>query len=305
VSTATVGSARRWQADFVVDIGSALRPLRRGPGDPTFRCVEGVYWRAFNTPCGAATLALRAADGTVCADAWGAGAQWALGQVPALLGAHDDPTGFVSHHERVTAARRRLPHLRLGATGTVWDVLLAAVLEQKVTGTEAYRSWRELAWRFGEPAPGAAPEGLRVPPTPAAVLAVPEWEWHRAGVDFSRRRALLAAATVIHRLERAVTLRGEAGRALLRKVPGVGVWTAAEVAQRAWGDPDAVSFGDFHLATVVGWALAGKPVDDDGMAELLAPYARHRHRAVQLLLATGAPRPRFGPRLSPRNYRGY
>jgi len=31
-----------------------------------------------------------------------------------------------------------------------------------------------------------------------------------------------------------VALGGEAGRALLCTVPGVGVWTAAEVAQRAW-----------------------------------------------------------------------
>ena len=235
MSTPTVGQARRWQAAFVVDIGAALRPLRRGTGDPTFRCVEGAYWRASTTPAGAATLALSpAAAGEVHARAWGPGADWALGQVPALLGAHDDPSTFVSQHERLAAARRRRPHLRLGATGTVWDVLLAAVLEQKVTGTEAFRSWRELAWRFGEPAPGPAPGDLRAPPTPAAVLAVPEWEWHRAGVDFSRRRALLAAASVAHRLERAVALGGEAGRALLCTVPGVGVWTAAEVAQRAW-----------------------------------------------------------------------
>ena len=297
--------ARRWRPDFVVDVGAALRPLRRGPGDPTVTCNAGQYWRAVSTPCGAATLALRAAGPTVCARAWGPGAEWVLEQVPALLGAHDDPSTFVSHHERVAAAVRRLPHLRLGATGTVWDVLLAAVLEQKVTGAEACRSWRELARRFGEPAPGEAPAGLRLPPTPAAVLTIPEWEWHRAGVDVSRRRALLAAASVAHRLEHAVTLGGEAGRALLRKLPGIGVWTAAEVAQRAWGDPDAVSFGDFHLATVVGWALAGRPVDDAGMAELLAPYVAHRHRAVALLLASGAPRPRFGPRLSPRNYRNY
>jgi len=305
VSTATVGLVRRWQPDFAVDVGAALWALRRGTGDPTFRPVGGVVWRAFSTPSGATTLALRCSSGEVHADAWGPGAAWALEQVPALLGAHDDPSTFVSHHERVSAARRRLPELRLGATGTVWDVLLAAVLEQKVTGTEAFRSWRELARRFGEPAPGPAPEGMRVPPTATAVLAIPEWEWHRAGVDFSRRRALLAAASVAHRLEGAVALGGEAGRALLRKVPGVGVWTAAEVAQRSWGDPDAVSFGDFHLATVVGWALAGRPVDDAGMAELLAPYVPHRHRAVQLLLATGAPRPRFGPRLSPRDFRHY
>ncbi|WP_127783833.1 DNA-3-methyladenine glycosylase 2 family protein [Rhodococcus sp. X156] len=304
MTVTTTAPVWQWRPDFVVDLAAALRPLRRGRGDPSQRQVGPVHWRASTTPDGAASVAVAVrADGSVRAQAWGPGADWALHQLPALLGADDDPRDFTSHHDRVAAARHRLPHLRLGATGVVWDVLLAAVLEQKVTCAEAFRSWRELVWRFGTAAPGPAPEGLRVPPTPEAVLAVPDWEWHRAGVDLQRRRTLLAAASVAHRLPHAVELGGRAGRDWLRLLPGVGEWTAAEVAQRAWGDPDAVSFGDFHLATIVGWALAGQPVDDDRMAQLLAPYAPQRHRAVCYLLASGAPRPRFGPRLSPRNFR--
>jgi 3-methyladenine DNA glycosylase/8-oxoguanine DNA glycosylase len=81
-------------------------------------------------------------------------------------------------------------------------------------------------------------------------------------------------------------------------VPGVGVWTSAEVAQRAGGDADAVSGGDFHLAAAVGWALTGRRTDDDGMLRLLAPYAPHRHRVVRLLFLTRrAQAPRRGPRL--------
>jgi 3-methyladenine DNA glycosylase/8-oxoguanine DNA glycosylase len=182
-------------------------------------------------------------------------------------------------------------------------VLLPAVLEQKVTGTEARRSYRELCRRFGTPAPGPVPTGMRVGPTPRAVLGIPDWEWHKAGVDSARRRALIAAAQVAHRLEKAVELRGEAGRKLLRLIPGIGVWTAAEIAQRAWGDPDAVSFGDFHIPSVVGWALVGKPLDDDGMAEVLAPYSPQRHRAVRYVEVSGFRKPRFGPRFSPRDYR--
>ena len=139
---------------------------------------DGVLWRAGTTPDGPATLALRR-NGDVHARAWGPGAGWVLAGVPALLGASDDSAGFMAHHRLVAEARRRMSGLRLGTTGRVWDVLLAAVLEQKVTGIEAHRSWRELCRRFGEPAPGPAPVGLRVPPTPAAVRAVPDWEWHR------------------------------------------------------------------------------------------------------------------------------
>ncbi|MBV9312602.1 MAG: DNA-3-methyladenine glycosylase 2 family protein [Pseudonocardia sp.] len=298
---------RRWRPGYRLDLFGLLSPLRRGRGDPTLRLdpEQGTAWRTSTTAAGPATLALRGdPDGVVTARAWGPGAAHVLDAVPALLGAHDDDSGFVAHHPLVADARRRSPWLRLGATGRVWDVLVPAVLEQKVTGIEARRSWSELCRRFGTPAPGpAGAQGLLVVPTSTAVRTIPDWEWHRAGVDSARRRALLAAAVVAHRLEEAVTLRGSTGRALLCEVPGIGVWTAAEVAQRAWGDPDAVSVGDFHLPSVVGWALVGRPLDDAGMLAVLEPYAPQRQRAVRYVEASGLRRPRFGPRYSPRDYR--
>ncbi|WP_344427552.1 DNA-3-methyladenine glycosylase 2 family protein [Pseudonocardia ailaonensis] len=282
-------------------------PLRRGRGDPSWRSagpVDSGIWRVSTTPDGPATVHLsRRTDGTVVARAWGPGAHWELDGLPSLLGADDDPDSFVSHHPLIADAARRMQGMRLGSTRRVWDQLVPAVLEQKVTGTEARRSWRELAWRFSDPAPGPAPRGMRVPPSPAQIRAVPDWEWHRAGVDSARRRAILAAAAVAHRLEKAVELGGEEGRILLRRIPGIGVWTAAEIAQRAWGDPDAVSFGDFHIPTVVGWALVGRPLDDAGMLEVLEPYRPQRHRAVKYVEVSGFRRPRFGPRFSPRDYR--
>ncbi|RBM18489.1 3-methyladenine DNA glycosylase [Prauserella sp. PE36] len=296
---------RRWEPDFPVDVSSAIAPLRRGRGDPCLRQDgAGRLWLTANTEGGPGTLVLVCRmDGAVEAKAWGGGAELLLDGLPALLGADDDDSGFVAHHDAVAWARRQRPLLRLGATGRVWDVLIPSVLEQKVTGHEARRSWRELCRRFGEPAPGPTPEGMRVPPTPSAIRSIVDWNWHKAGVDVSRRRALLAAASVAPRLERAVELRGAEGRALLRKVPGIGVWTAAEIAQRAWGDPDAVSFGDFHIPTVVGHALVGRALDDEGMRAVLAPYAPQRQRAVRYLEAAGFSRPRFGPRYPVRDYR--
>jgi len=88
----------------------------------------------------------------------------------------------------------------------------------------------------------------------------------------------------------------------LRAIPGVGIWTAAEVAQRALGDPDSVSFGDYHVAKDIGWALTGTPVDDDGLAELLEPYRGHRYRVQHLLGLAGHHRPRRGPRMAPRTH---
>ncbi len=261
--------------------------------------MEGGIWFAANTPCGPGTLHVRRLDAVV-AEAWGEGGQWLLDGLPALLGADDPVDEFIAHHPVIAEARRQRPGLRLGATGRVWDLLFASILEQKVTGTEAFRTWRELGRRFGEPAPGPLP--LKVPPTPSRLLSLQDWEWHQCGLDGARRRTLINAAQVAHRLEKAAEMRS---RELLEKVPGIGVWTSAEVAQRSWGDPDAVSVGDYHVAKNVGWALTGTPVDDDGMMELLAPYAPQRHRAVRYLEAAGMRRPRRAPRFSPRDYRKF
>jgi 3-methyladenine DNA glycosylase/8-oxoguanine DNA glycosylase len=296
-------SVRAWRPGYALDLAGVLGQLRHGPADPTFRRgPDGSIWFAATTPTGPGTLNVRrSADGEVHAEAWGDGADWLLAGLPALLGADDDDSGFVAHHDLVAEIRRRMPGLRLGSTGRVWDVLVPAILEQKVTSIEAHRSWRELCYRFGAEAPG--PMKLRMPPAPRAVMAIHDWEWHRAGVDSARRRAIIAAAQVATRLERAAEMKGAEGRAWLRKIPGIGIWTAAEVAQRAWGDPDAVSFGDFHIPSVVGHALLGRKLDDAGMAEVLAPYAPQRQRAVRYIEAAGIRRPRFGPRFSPRDYR--
>src|SRR3546814_17840957 len=85
----------------------------------------------------------------------------------------------------------------------------------------------------------------------------------------------------------------------MRSVPGIGVWTSAETRVRAHGDPDAVSFGDYHVAADVGWALTGEPVDDAGLAVLLKEWAGHRSRVQALIGLAGPPRPRRGPPMSP------
>lgn len=252
------------------------------------------------TPLGPATLRLTATVGGVDAAAWGDGAEWAIERVPLLLGRDDDWSSLdVSGHALLADARRRSPGLRLLATGLVLEALIPAILEQKVTSIEAWRAWRQLVVKHGEPAPGPAPEGMSVFPSAEAWRLIPSWEWHRAGVDPQRSRTALAAASVATALERV----GAQPVTRLRAVPGVGAWTAAETSQRAYGDPDSVSVGDYHLPSVVGWALAGKPVDDDGMLELLEPWAGQRQRVMRLIEASGFRKPRHGPRITIQDHR--
>lgn len=299
-------ASTRWDPGRPVDLGATLGPLRRGGGDPAYRVeADGSIWRATLTPEGAATVRLlaRAGEGVVEAAAWGTGAAWAIAGVPRLLGGADDPEGFSPRHPLLAAVAARYPGWRVPRTGLVMESLVPAVLEQKVTGTEARRAWRHLLYRYGARAPGPAPIGMRVPPPPAVWARVPSWEWHLAGVDSARSRTVTLAARVAGRLEQSTTMPAGVVPARLCAVPGIGPWTAAEVRQRAHGDPDAVSVGDFHLPALVGWALAGRPVDDAGMLELLAPYAGHRYRAVRLVELSGFRVPRFGPRLAPHDHR--
>jgi 3-methyladenine DNA glycosylase/8-oxoguanine DNA glycosylase len=286
-----------------LDLSLTLSCLSRGRGDPCHRSDASGVWRTWRTPEGAATVRLERRGPAVRAVAWGPGADWALAAVPDLLGGRDDPGAFRPAHPLLRELVRRYRGLRVPRSGLVFEALVPAILEQKVTGVEARRAWRYLINRYGEPAPGPAPAGMRVFPVPSLWRRIPSWEWHRAGVDGKRSRTVLAAAEVADALERTLRLPAADVLGALRSVPGIGAWTAAEVAQRAHGDADAVSVGDYHLPAVVGWALIGRPVDDDGMLDLLAPYAGHRHRAVRLLEVGGPAKPRFGARLTPRDMR--
>jgi 3-methyladenine DNA glycosylase/8-oxoguanine DNA glycosylase len=284
-----------------VDVRATLGSLRRGSGDPSHRVdADGRFWWACATPEGDGTLAVSAAGTVVRAEAWGAGADWLLERVPSLLGEADDwSTLDVSSVRVLHDVLRRLGGFRLVRTGLVLDALVPAVLEQKVTGQEARRSWRQLLHRFGSPAPGPAAGGMRVPPTPGVLLDIPTWEWHRMGVEAKRQRPIRAAASVARRLEECASMTPADAAARLQLIAGIGAWTAAETLQRALGDPDAVSVGDYHLPNMVVYVLTGRARGtDEEMLQLLAPWAGQRQRVMRLIELTGRSAPRYGPRFN-------
>ena len=291
---------RRWTPARSTGVLGVVDDLRRGGGDPTFhRDPGGAIWRGIRTPQGPSTLRLGLLAGSsIEATAWGPGAEWVLASVPAMLGDQDDATGFVAHHPLVAEAARRFSGWRVPRTGLVLEALIPAIIEQKVTGKEAFGSYRTLVHRYGERAPGeGGARGLWVIPSAATWARIPSWEWLRAGVDSARSGAAVRAAGAAGRLEECVDLTPHDASRRLRAIPGVGIWTAAEVRHTALGDADAVSFGDYHVAKDIGWALTGSEVDDDGLAELLEPYAGHRYRVQRLLELAGVARPRRGHRM--------
>jgi len=332
-----------WAAPFAVNVRLTLTVQGRGRGDPTFQTDDaGAIWRTSLTPDGPATIRVLPARSAateggepaalVRARAWGPGARWMLDALPAALGLYDDISAFDPDvHPVIKDAARRHPDLRIGRSGRLLEALVPAILEQKVVVLEAHRAWRILLAKYGTPPPGPAPRGMRVFPDPRTWRRIPSWDWHRAGVEGVRAETIIRAASVADSLERLLTLSHDEADRKLRTIPGIGVWTSAEARQRAAGDPDAVSVGDYHLKNVVGWALAGRDRStDEEMLALLEPFKGHRHRATRLIglsrgngtgqaagtasgsrSGTGIARygaggpPRRGPRMSVRDYRSF
>ena len=308
--TPEAGLTRELALDRPIDLRAVFGLLVRGTGDPTMRVSATAAIRASMTPDGPGTIDLRLSGSTLLATAWGPGARWLLEALPASLGLDDDDTGFEPGlHPVVAGLARRLGRVRLGRTGAVWEALLPAILEQRITGTEAWRNYRRLVRAHGTPAPG--PHGLLVAPTPEVVRALPSYAFVALGVEPRRGQLLRRIAGEARRFE----AMGEPARrpggggagarsleALLRAHAGIGPWTAAEVTLRALGDPDAVSVADAHLSNVVGFVLTGAArSSDERMLELLAPWAGHRARVVRLIERSGLGAPRFGPRVAPRD----
>lgn len=290
-----------------LDLHRTVVHQQHGRNDPSLVVDGPVIWRASRTHAGIATVALRAStSGAVRVAAWGPGADWALSQVPALCGADDDPDGFdAAQHPLIASSHHRHPGLRIGRTDLVFDALASAIFEQKVTGLQAFGAWRRIVTWFGERAPGPTPRPMFAPPSLDEWRRIPSWSWHRAGLEPPQSRTVVAVAargaSLVQALDAAVD--GAARETVLTSLRGIGPWTSAETRIRAYGDPDAVSVGDFHLAHQVGHALTGTRTDDDGMLRLLAPWAGHRQRVIRLIHASGVQEPRRAPRLHPEDHR--
>jgi 3-methyladenine DNA glycosylase/8-oxoguanine DNA glycosylase len=283
-----------------------LSPLRHGNGDPTIRLETGRALRATRTPLGPATLEIRESATELVVRSWGPGADWAVAQAPDLLGLNDDPSALDAlrpPHRLVVELARRFGGIRLPRTGRVIEALVPAVLEQKISGEEARQIYRALIRVHGEPAPG--PFGLRLQPTPERLAALPYHAYHPLGLERRRAETLKRVGELAVRLEATAGLPLEAAHRRLGAVPGIGPWTVGEVARCALGDPDAVSVGDYHLPSLVAFALAGeRHADDARMLEILEPYRGQRGRVVRLLEASGLGPARRGPRMVPHSIAG-
>jgi 3-methyladenine DNA glycosylase/8-oxoguanine DNA glycosylase len=276
----------------------ALSPFRYGGSDPTTWLTPHEFVRATFTPDGPGTLRIGwgAGDEGISAEAWGAGAGWLLDRVGAYTGADDVDVDLPDLHPVVTRAVRDHPGLRVGASGGLYHELLPTIVAQRITSGEALRQWQRLCLELGSPAPGPFAR-LRLPPAPEVLARRPAWWFHPLGIESKRARALTEVAAHAHRLWEWAAAGAVVTASRLALIRGVGPWTIGSVLGPALGDPDAVAVGDYHLANMVAWALAGEPrATDDRMLELLEPYRGQRGRVIRLIGLSGSRVPAFGPR---------
>ena len=63
-----------------------------------------------------------------------------------------------------------------------------------------------------------------------------------------------------------------------------------------------MSFGDYHIAKDIGWAVTGTAYDDEELRAFLEPWRPQRNRVVVLIHGLAGGRPRRGPRMAPRTH---
>ncbi len=272
---------------------STFDPVYPGPSDPCTHRTERALWRSCRTPDGPGTLHLYLEGHRLWARAFGPGGGWLLAQAPRIASLGDHPHTFQPACPRLRRLRPRTFGLRLAQTPTVMDALLPTIVHQRVKTYEARRSWARVVRAISEAAPGPTPR-LWLPPTPKRLLRAPGWWFAQHGIEAKRARALLEACRHADRLNAASSTELTRLFALL---PGLGPWTLGNVHLKAYGDPDAVIVGDYHIPHSVTHFFTGRARgSDDEMLELLAPFGGHRAR-VQRWIGLGAGRaPRFAPK---------
>ena len=292
---------RTLHLDRPLDLVRTVSPHLRGRGDPAMRIGPRLVVRATRTPDGPATFEVHHLGDRLDVEAWGPGAAWALEAAPAFVGIDDDRSGFAP--ARPPDRRPRPPQPGVADRAERGRARGADPGDPRAEGHRHRGAARvPRHHRHGGASRRPGPHGLRLLPEPAALAAIPYHAFHPIGLERRRADLVRAVAARAARFEEIVAMPLPDAYARLRAMPGIGPWTAAEVAIRALGDPDAVSVGDYHLPSLVAWALAGeRKATDERMLELLEPFRGHRGRVIRLLESSGIRPEARGPRMQPRS----
>jgi AraC family transcriptional regulator of adaptative response / DNA-3-methyladenine glycosylase II len=166
------------------------------------------------------------------------------------------------------------PGLRMPGTVDGGELAMRAVLGQQVSLAAARTLAGRLVATAGEPLPEPHGALTHLWPQPEAIAEVAS----TLPMPRARQRTVAALAGA---LADGLRLEPGADPAALLELPGIGPWTAAYVAMRALGDPDAWLPTD--LGVRHGLERLGAPPE---AAEAWRPYRAHAVRHLWAVLST-------------------
>lgn len=163
------------------------------------------------------------------------------------------------------------PGIRTPGAWDAFELTVRAIVGQQISVRGATTIAGRIAARWGTPV-DAGDVLDRLFPTAAQLVAAPLEE---AGIIASRAGTIRAVAHAV--CDRTLTFDGVSTLATLRRIPGIGEWTAQYVAMRALNEPDAFPSGDRVLRRMAGGLSARE------LEERSAPWRPWRAYAVMLL----------------------
>ncbi|MDD5564546.1 MAG: DNA-3-methyladenine glycosylase 2 [Thermoanaerobaculaceae bacterium] len=148
------------------------------------------------------------------------------------------------------------PGVRVPGAFDGFELAVRAVLGQQVTVKGARTLAGRFARAFGEPVATPFPGLDVVFPTPETVARLEPSAIAELGIVGARARSIIALATELAagtlRLDPGVEI--EPALAALRRIPGIGEWTAQYIAMRALSWPDAFPHTDLGVRKALGAA---------------------------------------------------
>ncbi|MEM7542871.1 MAG: DNA-3-methyladenine glycosylase, partial [Pseudomonadota bacterium] len=180
-----------------------------------------------------------------------------IGRIKALFDTRADAAEITDHLGRdpvLATIVKKVPGMRLPGAFDGFELLLRAIIGQQISVAGATTVAGRAAQRFGEVIQTPWPELNRTNPTADRLARARVGSIAQLGMPGKRASSIKLAATRVasEELRLVPGADPEIVRALLTSIPGIGDWTAAYVAMRGLGWPDALPAADLGIKKALG-----------------------------------------------------
>ncbi|HKP27968.1 MAG TPA: hypothetical protein VJU15_01105 [Gemmatimonadales bacterium] len=274
----TVAHVLRVQSPYRLDL--TVKVLRRLPSNPVdVLTADGTYLRLLGDPAAPTVARVRQPNPeTLTIELTGNQRQHQrlLALLSGMLGVNVDLTPFYRSAECLPwllPLVRRMQGVKPPRYPTLWEACVNAVVFQQLSLVAASSVTRRLVMTLGEPV--RCDEAVLYPfPGVAEFLRVPDAELRGTGLSAGKLVTLRRAAEAIAGgLDEASLMAhpSAAAAALLRRIKGIGPWTATVILLRGLGRLDVFPGGDTSVARNLALVGGSAPLDLPAALEVLGP----------------------------------